>query len=119
MQIVAPKLPEAGIHKARIIAIEDLGIEPDPNKPGKTRHRLKLIFEFEDGSTQWKWVTATLGYRSTFRPIVEALLGGIPEVLEISDLIGRDCEIRIERYVSKDVPRSRVTEVRPLTQLSA
>ena len=118
MEIIAPKLPEPGRHAATVVEVEDSGV--NPFDPAKERHRLKLVFKLKDGGTQCAWANATLGYRSTLRPIVVALLGSVPAVFQTDAIIGRSCEIEVQHYTDKKgQQRSRVTEVHPLTKLSA
>lgn len=127
MKIIAPtngdggfKLPSPGIHKAKVVQVEELGERTNPFKPGKKERRLKIVWELlEDASLQYQWLNPTLALNSTFRPIAEHLLGiAIPPgyELEPDSLVGKGCEIEIQHYTdTKGNRRSKVTRTYPLT----
>jgi hypothetical protein len=128
MRIIAPtngpfELPSPGWHRATIVEVEDLGVNPYDRK--KERHRLLIKLKLEDGKIQFHWANATLGYKSTFRPLVEAAMGSIPLVFETPDLVGKTCEVFIEHYDAEDkvtkqkIRRAKVTQVRPLLNMAA
>ena len=61
-----------------LVDYEDLGLQPNPFKDGKEEPRIKLVFEFDDGTRQFHWTKPNLHPMSSFFQIASALLGDNP-----------------------------------------
>lgn len=94
----APK----GTHPARITTIADLGLQRDDWKGEvRTVHRLGITFELTGKKTKegnpfaiFERATLSLNDRSRLYQIVHAVLGEVPEEIEIQDLL--DCPVLVE-----------------------
>lgn len=97
------QMPSDGEHLATLSEYEDLGEMPDPYNQGKTKRRLKLVWQLEDGAEQWDWVTASLHSQSTLYEIASVLMGQAPpKRLDLDNLIGMRCRIIIKHYQGQD-----------------
>jgi hypothetical protein len=119
------RLPPEELLVATLHQFDDLGVQPDPFNPGKTRHQVHLIWDIQlpDGTLtpQHVWVRATLHSKATLRKIVKALNGGVDvqgEVV-IDSFIGCKCRVEIEHYDSKGQKRSRIVRYLPLKSAGA
>lgn len=108
MQIKAPtgayQLPAAGTYLATLESYEDLGLQPNPF--GKDRQKVKLVFDLGSGVKQFAWLSPSLHPSAKFYGVATALLGtNPPEVLELDDLVGLECEVDLEHYTANDGKR--------------
>lgn len=121
MIIEAPEsqftIPESGEYTVSLASYEDLGEQPDTFNPGKMKRRLKLVWQFADGSTQWDWVTASIHPQATLYQIATYLLGeNPPKKLNLDHLIGKRCRIITKQSKSEDgKTRSSVDTYLPAT----
>jgi hypothetical protein len=114
------KLPPEDLLLGTVKEILDEGVQPNPFKPGKNRHRVKIMWTLSlpDGTTmeQPDWLTFSLHPKATLYKVVKALRGGIiPKgEYELSDFVGEKAMVQPEHYLSKTgQKRSRIAAYYP------
>ena len=114
------KLPPEDLLVGTLKEIKDEGVQPNPFKPGETRHRVILTWTLPlpDGTTteQWDWHTFSLHTKARLFKAVRALKGGTAPKgeIELDDFIGCKAKVQIEHYQSKGQTRAKIVGYYPV-----
>lgn len=118
------ELPPEGLLVGTLKKIEDLGVQPDPFNPGKTRHQIKTVFALDLGEGKTVDQNAWFNYSKEIRSknklykLIRALEGGKDPKpgtqIELDDYLGRQLKLQIEYYKVKGQTRSRPVGYYPI-----